>query len=46
MEFSIPDPLRKLKITLPLSGEQDRVPTNTSGNILLEILANSVRQEK
>lgn len=30
MEFYIPDPLKKLKITLPLSGQQDRVPTNNT----------------
>ena len=30
MEFYIPDPLKKLKITLLLSGQQDRVPTNNT----------------
>ena len=30
MEFSIPDPLKILKITLLLNGEQDRVPANNT----------------
>ena len=30
IEFSIPDPLKQLKITLLLNGEQDRVSTNNT----------------
>jgi len=30
IEFYIPDPLKKLKITLLLNGEQDRVSTNNT----------------
>lgn len=48
MRFSIPDSLiEEIKNSIMSKvGNRTRVPTNTTENIFLQILANSVRQEK